>query len=264
MSTYTKWLDCDVDWIFSDNNSGPNFTAKVSFHEDPISSVRVLLAREDSEPDERAWSTVATSETDHDGIARFFAIPSGKYTIRVDGALMAPSEEITVDVGDPATPEINFEWPGKYVQARELFGRVVLSHQTNQKPMPLRNALVQLLDLRTARLLAQTHTSDGGAYEFMTSDPGVYVVRFNDDADDLSSNFEQMAVEIKDSTINKSIPLLKIVKTKCTSEISLQPDEKLFERAMSALDHGTSRSRTCPFKRSSIPIPTPRSLRNRE
>jgi TolA-binding protein len=46
-----------------------------------------------------------------------------------------------------------------------------------------------------------------------------------------------MAVEVKDDAINNGIPVLKIVKTKCTSEISQQPDEKLFERAMSAVDH---------------------------
>jgi len=150
---------------------------------------------------------------------------------------MAPNEEITIDAGDPAAPEIRFEWPEKSVQAHKLFGRVVLSRQANQKPMPLRNALVQLLDLRTARLLAQTRTSDDGTYEFAHSDPGRYVVRFNDDADDLTSDFEQMAVEVKDLAINDGIPILKIVKTKCSSEISQEPDEKLFERAMSAVDH---------------------------
>jgi len=232
-----RWLDCDISRISSDNNSGPNFTAKVTFHEDPVSSVRVLLAREDSELDESAWSTVATSETDHDGIARFFAIPSGKYRIRVGGALLTPSEEITVDAEDPAAPEISFEWPEKYVQASKLFGRVVLSHQATQKPMPHRNVLVELLDLRTARLLAQTHTSDDGAYEFTPSDPGVYVLRFNEGPDDLNSDYEQMAVEIRDDAINSGLPVLKIAKTKCTSGISQPPDERLFERAMSAVDH---------------------------
>jgi hypothetical protein len=156
----------------------------------------------------------------------------------VDGALMAPgSEEIVVDAGGQATPEIQFEWPGKSVQARNLRGRIMLSREANQKPTPLQNVLVQLLDLRTAKLLAKTHTNGDGAYELGPSGAGLYVLRFNVDPDDLSSDGEEMAVEVKIGAVGEDIPALSIVKTKCSSGISQQPDEKLFERAMSAAEH---------------------------
>lgn len=72
------WLgSCSVDWIYSSHNTGPNFTVKVSFHKNPTPTVRVLLAREDHQPDEHDWPVVASGETDSCGTARFFPIRPG-------------------------------------------------------------------------------------------------------------------------------------------------------------------------------------------
>jgi hypothetical protein len=232
-----RWLRCDVDWLFSIHNTGPNFTVNVSFHNNPVSSVRILLARKDTQPDERAWAIVATSETDSRGIGRFFAIPPGKYEAWVEEELLTPaSEEIDVTANNEDPDEINFEWPGSSLTARNLRGRLTLSNKSNKEPAPLQNVLVQVLDLRTAKLLASTHTNSEGYYELPSQDPGLYAVRINEDQDDLSSHTDDMAVEIKTNAIEENIPVIKLAVTDCGTELSRPPDEALFERAMSAVE----------------------------
>jgi len=196
-----------------------------------------LLAREDARPDERDWTIVATSETDSRGIGRFFAIPLGKYRIRVDGGLLAPgSEEIEVNANGDATAKINFEWPGSSLAARNLRGKLTASNKSKKAPVPLQNVLVQLLDLRTARLFASTHTNSGGYYEFPSHNPGLYVVRINEDQDDLSPHTDDMAVEVKTNAFEENIPVMQLTVTDCGTKLSGPPDEALFERAMSAVE----------------------------
>jgi len=233
-----RWLMCDVDWLFSTHNTGPNFTIKVSFQNSPLSSVRILLAREDiTQPDGRAWTIVATTETDSRGIGQFFAIPPGKYKAQVEEKLLSPgSEELEVTETSKGSDEINFEWPGSSLAARNLRGSLTVLRKSNKEPAPLQHVLVQLLDLRTAKLLASTHTDSDGYYEFPSQDPGLYAVRINEDQDDLSSHTDDMAVEIKPNATGENIPGMRLTITDCGKELSRRPDEALFDHAMSAVE----------------------------
>lgn len=210
-----KWLDCFVDWIISGPYSaGPNFTAKVLFHNAPVSSVKVLLARKDAQPDERDWRVVAAGETDSHGIARFSAIPPGEYTVRIEEGLLTPArEEIEIDANSTAKPEIKFQWPGESVAARNLHGLLNASDTSDEKPLPLQYVLVQLLDLRTASLIATTNTDGEGHYEFPAFGDGLYVVRFNEDQYAASASHD-MAVEVKSNAAGE-IPTMKIVRKGC-------------------------------------------------
>jgi hypothetical protein len=209
------WLDCSVDWITSGGYSaGRNFTAKVLFHNAPVSSVRVLLARKDAQPDERAWKVVAAGETDSHGIARFSAIPPGEYTVRIEEGLLTPArEEIEIDANSTAKPEIKFQWPGESVAVRDLRGLLNASDTSDEKPLPLQYVLVQLLDLRTASLIASTNTDGEGHYEFPAFGDGLYAVRFNEEQYAASESHD-MAVEVK-SNATGEIPTMKIVRKGC-------------------------------------------------
>jgi hypothetical protein len=233
-----RWLeDCPADRIYSTHNTGSNFSVKVSFHKDPISSVRVLLAREGNQPDERDWPVVATSETDSRGTARFFAIPAGKYKARIDGELLTPaSEEIEVDENDATATEINFQWPEKTQATRTLRGGVTVVHNPTKEAIPLQYVLIQLLDLRTARPLARTHSNGEGYFAFPPVGDGLYVVRFSEDQDDASSQTDDIAVEVRPNALEEDMPSVKLEETDCGTRVSRQPDQELFVRAESALE----------------------------
>jgi hypothetical protein len=210
-----KWLDCSIDWLISGPYfAGPNFTARVLFHNTPVSSVRVLLARKDAQPDERDWKVVAASETNSHGIARLSAIPPGEYAVRIEEGLLTPArEEIEIDANSTAKTEITFQWPGESVAVRNLRGLLNASDASDEKPLPLQYVLVQLLDLRSTSLIASTNTDGEGHYEFPPFGDGLYVVRFNEDQYAASESHD-MAVEVKSNTAGE-IPTMKLVRKGC-------------------------------------------------
>src|ERR1700674_5660302 len=92
-----KWLECDVDWIFTHHDVGSDFSLKVSFRQAPLPGLRVALARggmlaNTGEP----RGLVATAVTDSSGTARFAALPAGRYTPVERDGLLFPDDEIEV------------------------------------------------------------------------------------------------------------------------------------------------------------------------
>jgi hypothetical protein len=90
--------------------------------------------------------------------------------------------------------------------------------------------------LRTARLLASTHSNGEGYFAFPPVGDGLYVVRFNEDQDDVSSQSGNLAVEVRPDALEEDIPSVHLEETDCGTRISRQPDQELFERAESALE----------------------------
>ena len=125
-SSYKKWLDCDVDWIIGDSTfvAGPEFSIRLSFRRNPITTARLLLGRGwTSSAGFSDMGVVATAETDSEGIARFFAIPPGTYTAIAENGLLFPSSvdiHVRSDV-DPGKQE-TVEWPERTIPARALRG----------------------------------------------------------------------------------------------------------------------------------------------
>ncbi len=235
-----RWLDCDVDWLIgTPHDVGPNFTVKVSFHKRPVTSVRLLLTGREPALDDRGGRTVATSETDSRGVAQFFAILPGAYEVRIDDGLLAPREQVEVAAHSGHASELRMEWPGTTIATRSLRGLLTLSDRSNREPLPLAHVLVQLLDLRTGKLLALAFTNGDGYYDFPSRVSGLYAVRFNE-AQDLSSRAYDIAVEVGPHAREERLPALKMDKVCGTglSQISQRPDQVLFERGMSAVDEG--------------------------
>src|SRR5260370_3448890 len=94
------------------------------------------------------------------------------------------------------------------------------SAEQNYKPRPFVAAHVQLRDLTSGSVVALTQTDEKGYYEFPSVGPGLYLVRFNEDSDGGSPNFN-MAVEVDDKASQEHPPALKAEKHDCGPGLSL-------------------------------------------
>ena len=232
-----KWRTCDVVHIISDTqhvalaqDESPNFTVRILFHEQPISGVKVALANR--EPDQAGAYTVATGVTDSDGVAHFLAIPPGTYQAHVEGGLLAQSEEIVIEPGNTRSNEVHLEWPPAAIATQAVRGQISswqrATPQSRSNLLPLAHVLVQLLDLRTAKLLASTHTSTAGYYEFSDVGEGLYVVRISEHPDPSINGYDK-AVEVTRDAIRESLPSL-VVDDGCQL-LSELPDATGLEKA---------------------------------
>lgn len=222
---------CTVTGLIGDRYpAGSNFTVRVFFRDQPISGVKVVLNGETVLPNRIEAGVVATADTDSEGVAHFSAIRPGIYQAHIDQGLLAPSQEIEVEangssVGEPR--EVPIEWPWAPSVTRGVRGWITSwqkdSPQNRSERRPFANALVQLLDLRSGKLLAGTHTDAAGYYEFDISRHGLYVVRVSE-AQDPSGTAYDKAVEVALWAIRDSMPRLEVDHV-CGGGLVELPDE---------------------------------------
>ena len=229
------WLTCNVDWIFTDYRSGPNFTVRVSFREQPISDVKVVLTGEAAGPNQVTGRIVATGDTDSDGVAHFFAIPAGTYHARVDQALEAPSQQVQAEASD-MTAQVSIEWPNTPIVTRNVRGWITSwqksSPQNRAELLPHQNVLVQLLDLRSGKPLASIHTDSQGFYEFPGHRDGLYVIRVGEHEDPSINSYDR-AIEVAMDAGREHMPDLEVDKV-CGSGLVEVQDETDQEKAADA------------------------------
>lgn len=207
------WPNCTARWLISaQHHVGAHFSVRVAFRGQPIAGAKVSIASEEPLPNDPSRSVIATRRTDADGVAHFFGIPAGTYQAHVDEGLLAPSEEIVVGADSTASDEVAIEWPASPIVTQSVRGEVTSwqkdSPQNRSRLLPLKNVLIQLLDLRTGKVLAGTHTSDDGYYEFPKFGDGLYVVRVNE-TQDPSPNSNDEAVEVAASAPAEHMPGLE-------------------------------------------------------
>lgn len=111
-------------------NSGSKFTVKVSsfvstdlyqqfHHERPIGAVKVVLLTDSQMDMDREISAI----TDGRGIAEFADVPSGAYTVHIDGARFWESQvQLTVDALKGTPTEIPLLWPQRAYVVRHVRG----------------------------------------------------------------------------------------------------------------------------------------------
>jgi Carboxypeptidase regulatory-like domain len=208
-------------------NSGSKFTVKVfafvstdiygqNHHERPVGAAQVVLLT--NAKTEHEISAV----TDARGIAEFSDVPSGTYTVHIEGARFWESQAtLTVDALNGTPTEVHLLWPQRAYIVRQVRGWLMdsftgiwSSAEPNYKPRPFVGAQVQLIDLTSGLLIARTQTDDKGYYEFSSVGPGFYLVRFNEDSDAGSPNFN-MAVELDDKAAREHPPALRAEKHDC-------------------------------------------------
>jgi protocatechuate 3,4-dioxygenase beta subunit len=206
-----KWLECDVDWISSEATVGPNFSVRVSFHGAPVAGPRISLRKD--------GKVGATERTNSQGIARFRAVSPGTYrTYSPDGLLFPSSSlEIEVKAGQTSAETVEIDWPDRFIAVRNPHGRFQVSEELDSPELPLRNASVELHDLRTGRLLESVFTDANGDYEFATKDSGIYALRLTlPKKGKADPDHRDLAIELDPVAKEGSIPEMKVAQSDCS------------------------------------------------
>jgi hypothetical protein len=157
--------------------------------------------------------------TDSSGTAHFLAVPPGKYTAGAKNGLGFPSNEVTVHgAGDgDFDAEIEIEWPLEPVAVRALRGRLLGPGLGDEPDHPYLAATVNLVDLRSSRVVETQRTLEDGSYQFSTVESGLFVVRVIPPAkgkktNDLSGD---LSVELDAAAQEPTVPALKVVESEC-------------------------------------------------
>ena len=161
-----------------------------------------------------------SASTDARGIAEFSNVPSGTYTVHIDGARFWESQaQLTVDALKGTPTEIHLLWPQRAYIVRQVRGWLMDAYtgiwsgaEPNYKPRPYVGAQVRLVDLTSGALVASTQTDNEGYYEFASVGPGLYLVRFSESSN--SPNFN-MAVEVDETAAREHPPALTAQKHDC-------------------------------------------------
>ena len=208
---YRKWLDCDVDWIFTESIVGSDFPMKVNFHGTPLARIKISL-RQSVNGDKVA----ATAETDSHGIVHFHAISPGSYDAGISKGILFSSPSIEVKANHASGQKIEVNWPSRSIAVRTVRGRFNLAEELDSSEIPLRGREVQLLDLQTAQVIESTQTDANGDYEFATKAPGVYALGLTlpkKGGDGSDSHY--LAVEVNDSANDLAVPEMTVKQSDC-------------------------------------------------
>jgi hypothetical protein len=213
---YKKWLECDLNWAFSEKTVGSDFSLKVSFHGTPVVGTRIALNKAINMSGD---GVAATVKTDSRGIARFRAIPKGTYyPDSIDGLLFRSSSLlIKVETAHTSGEKVEVSWPDHSIAVRTLRGKFNMSEELNGPEVALRSVEINLLDLRTARRIESAQTDANGDYEFATRDPGIYALRLTLAKNgEPSSEYRDLAIELDPAAEENSIPGMTLVPSNCT------------------------------------------------
>jgi hypothetical protein len=215
-----KWLECFVDWIYSEETVGPGFSLQLSFHGSPIAGAPISLSK--------SGSVVSTARTNSRGVAHFSAVPPGEYHPGSPDGLLFPTGSLVIEVkADHASGEkLKLDWPGDSVTTQNLRGKFTTSDELSDPAIPLRNAPVELLDPYTSKLIESGHTDVNGDYEFATRVPGVYALRLKlAKKDESGSETHDLSVELDPGAKEYSIPEMKAVHSDCNGLQLLRKSE---------------------------------------
>ena len=222
-----KWLECDVDWIFTPYDVGRDFSVKLWFKKAPLSDIQITLTPtgEPTKASKRV-RTLITAVTDSSGTAHFSRVPLGKYTMGAEDGLDFPPNELTVHIkGDE---KIEVEWPVLPLPVRALRGKLITQAEETAVELPLQPATVELLDLRTSKVLETQSTIGDGSYEFSTIEPGLYAVRVIPPSTDqkYTPPSGDIPVELDPAAKQATIGDRKVVESECYGVQLFERDAK--------------------------------------
>ncbi len=209
---------CFVSWLFTPYDVGRDFSLKLSFQHGLISEIQVMLTPSGESTDASGPRRFPiTAVTDSSGAAHFSGVPSGKYTIEAKHGLEFPSNEVTVHTKGDFDREIGIEWPLEPLLVRTLRGKLLTQAQETDLELPLQPATVELVDLRSSRVLETQSTIGDGSYEFSTLGPGLYVIRVIPPAKDQKARpaSGDIAIELDPAANELTIPDVKVSQSEC-------------------------------------------------
>lgn len=209
---------CQFSGLSTPYNVGTDFSVKISFRHAPLPGIRVVLDPSGESADASGRSRVpVTAVTDSSGTAKFIAVAPGEYTAEAKDGLFFPSNEVTVHPDGAFRNEIEIEWPWGVLPVRTLRGKLIVPGEGTEPDSPLQSATVQLVDLRSSRVIETQSTIDDGSYEFSTTEPGLYAVRLIPPTKDRKTEptSGDHAVELDPAALESTIPDLKVLQSAC-------------------------------------------------
>ena len=207
---------CSYDWLFTPYDVGRDFAVKLSYHRGRIPDIQVTLTPSGVKDANEQLRVPISAVTDSSGTAHFSAVPVGKYTVGAKDGLEFPSNELTVHAKGHFDNAISIEWPLVPLPVRTLRGKLITAAEETDVERPLQPAVIELVDLRSSKVLETQSTIGDGSYEFATLEPGLYVVRVTLPAKNQETKLEsgELAVEL-DPTAKAVIPKMKVVQSEC-------------------------------------------------
>jgi hypothetical protein len=154
---YKKWLECDLDWLFTRETVGPTFSVRMTYRNSPITHTPLTLGQDGTK--------VLTAATNSDGIAFFDQVPPGKYWLDSPDGLLFPSVEFEVKADHRLGEQADLTWPVTMDSDayRFLRGRFTVAEYENTFDIPLRHAVLELRDVYTGELIESATTDANGA-----------------------------------------------------------------------------------------------------
>jgi hypothetical protein len=209
---------CVLSWLSTPYDVGTDFSVTLSFRQAPLPGIQVVLTPTGESADASGHSRVPTTAvTDPSGTAHFLAVPAGKYAAAAKNGIFFPSNEVTVHADGNFDGEIEIEWPLGLLPVRALRGKLVAPGGGTKADRPFRSAKVQLVDLRSSRVLETQRTFADGSYEFSTIEPGLYDFRVIPPADDRKTQpaSGDLAVELDPAAQKATIPEMRVLQSDC-------------------------------------------------
>jgi len=209
---------CFYDRLVTPYDVSHDFSVKLSYHHALIPNTLVTLipSREVKDAD-GYFGAPLSALTDSSGTAHFSAVPSGKYTIGAQDGLEFPSNELTVHGKGHFDKKIAIEWPLFPLPVRTLSGKLITTSKETDGELPLQPGTVELVDLRSSKVLETQSTIGDGSYEFSTLEPGVYVVRVIPPTKDekKTATSGDIVIELDTAAKASAIPKMKVVQSEC-------------------------------------------------
>lgn len=215
-TTNSKWLRCDVDWMFTPYDVGSDFSMRFSFRQSPLRGIRIELnPTEGSANSDGSGTRTVTAVTDSSGTAHFLSVPAGVYTAGAKDGLFFPSNEITVHADGDFDSEITMEWPLEPIPIRVLRGKLTTSTAGNKTNHPLRAATVELVGVYSSKVIEQQHIRADGSYEFSTVEPGLYALRVTPPYQNRRKEPQsgELAIELDLAARKSTIPDINVVQS---------------------------------------------------
>jgi hypothetical protein len=209
---------CSFDRLYTPYDVSSDFSIRLALHQAPIPGIRVVLTPAGELADASVHPKApVTVVTDPSGTAHFLAVTAGKYTARAKDGLFFPSNEVTVHTDGDFDHEIKIEWPLETLPVRSLRGKLIAPSDAGEEDHPLQSARVQLLDLRSSRVIETKLSTADGSYEFSTIESGIYAVRIIPPSNDKKSKplSGDLAIELDPAAEESAIPELQVLQSDC-------------------------------------------------
>jgi hypothetical protein len=208
---------CSFDRLSTPYDVGTSFSVRLLFHHAPVVGIRVVLTPTGESPYASGHIRVPViAVTDSSGVAHFFAVPKGRYTAGAKDGLFFPSNEVTVHAKGDSDKEISIRWPLDPLPVRTLRGKLIAAGEDTDPDRPLVDTTVELVDLRSSRVIETQPTLADGSYEFSATEPGLYVIRVTPPAKDRKKTESgDLAIELDPAAHESTIPEMKVTQSDC-------------------------------------------------